>query len=152
MLKYNFSFHQTMLDYIGNKNKVMKVNIRELHREDIIASLIADLTKTYDSLKLVDKKDDFSSFLHDHMRNVYNNYWFVQNIVNTQKNSFEAELCINHEQLHDFDITMKNFYKQNRKNKAIINKVKIFTIKRKLCNDVRNLIISFLIIPPCITM
>ena len=32
-------------------------------------------------------------------------------------------------------------------NKKIIYRVKIFTKKRKLCNDIRNIIISFLITP-----
>ena len=47
----------------------------------------------------------------------------------------------------DFDKTMKDFYNQN-KEKKIIYRVKSFSKKRKLCNDIRNIIISFLITPP----
>ena len=43
---------------------------------------------------------------------------------------------------------MNNFYKQNKENKKTINRVKVFSKKRKLCDDVRNIIISFLITPP----
>ena len=50
--------------------------------------------------------------------------------------------------MEDFDRTMKNIYKQNKENKNIINRVEIFSKKRKLCNDIRNTIISFLITPP----
>ena len=48
----------------------------------------------------------------------------------------------------DFDSTMKTFCKQNKRIKQLINKVQIFTNSTKLCNDVRNIIISFLITPP----
>ena len=48
----------------------------------------------------------------------------------------------------DFDKIIKHISKQNKQNKKIINKVKIFTKKRKLCNDIRNIIISFLITTP----
>ena len=50
--------------------------------------------------------------------------------------------------MEDFDRTMKNIYKQNKENKNIINRVEIFSKKHKLCNDIRNIIISFLITPP----
>ena len=50
--------------------------------------------------------------------------------------------------MEDFDRTMKNIYKQSKENKNIINRVEIFSKKCKLCNDIRNIIISFLITPP----
>ena len=53
-----------------------------------------------------------------------------------------------HKYMEDFDRTMKNIYKQTKENKNIFNRVKIFSKKRKLCNDIRNIIISFLITPP----
>ena len=48
----------------------------------------------------------------------------------------------------DFDSTMKTFCKQNKRIKQLINRVEIFSKKCKLCNDIRNIIVSFLITPP----
>ena len=67
--------------------------------------------------------------------------------INCYYDSYFLPSCIN-EYAEMYDKTIKNFYKQNKENKKIINRVKIFTKKRKLCNDIRNLIISFLITPP----
>ena len=70
---------------------------------------------------------------------------------NFEDNSYAYDkyfLCGMSKYAKDFDEIMKNVFKQNKDNKKIINRVKIFTNKRKLCNDIRNIIISFLITPP----
>ena len=84
-----------------------------------------------------------------HYRNIHCfNGEFNKNFVDNNYAYDKYYLCGMSNYVKDFDETMKALYRENKENKKVINKVKIFTKKRKLCNDIRNIIISFLITPP----
>ena len=73
---------------------------------------------------------------------------FVYNIIHDIKSDNYTVRIFFNEEIIKFDEIMEHFYKQNKENKRIINRIKIFSKKRKLCNDIRNIIISFLITSP----
>ena len=68
---------------------------------------------------------------------------FNNNVVDNTYAYDRYYLCGISKYAKAFDETMKNFYKKNKENKKLINKVKIFTTKRKLCNDTRNISYRF---------
>ena len=73
---------------------------------------------------------------------------FNNNFVNNNYVYDKYYLCGINNYVKDFDEKMKNIYKQNKENKNIMNRVEIFSKKCEICNDIINIIISFLITPP----
>ena len=97
-------------------------------------------------IKIITK--EYNDIMFDY-RNIHCfNGVFNNNFVDNTYAYDRYYLCGINKYVKDFDEKMKNIYKQNKENKRIINRVKIFSKKRKLCNDIRNIIISFLITPP----
>ena len=148
MANYYSSYEKQIRTFINDKENIFDGISKELQRDKLISSVKNDFNEMYNSIK-------FNSTLH--VINILCNYRekmkehldFVHSLIYDKHESIYYPIySFFNKKIKFFAETMENIYKQNKDNKKVINRVKIFTKKRKLCNDIRNIIISFLITPP----
>ena len=121
---------------------------KEIQKDKILSLVNVDFNEKYKGIP-VSSTCHIINILCRYREKLTEHLDFVYNVIhNTNESRYYPIWPFLNNDVYEFNEIMKNFYKQNKENKKIIYRVKIFSKKRKLCNDIRNIIISFLITPP----
>ena len=122
--------------------------LKEFKKDKILSLVNIDFNEKYKSIP-VNNTCHIINILCRYREKLTEHLDFVYNVIHNKNESryYPIWTFLNND-VYEFNETIKHFAKQNKENKRIVNRIKIFSKKRKLCNDIRNIIISFLITPP----
>ena len=137
-----------MKNFVNDKDTIMGQASKETQKDNIISLVNIDFNEKYKNIP-ASSTYHIINILCRYRKKLTEHLDFVYNVIHNKNESryYTIWSFLNND-VYEFNEIMKNFSKQNKENKKIIYRVKIFSKKRKLCNDIRNTIISFLITPP----